>query len=107
MSMHSLWPIALAGILGAPHCIGMCGGTMTLQSSAPVWRTILAYNSGRILTYTILGLFMGGAGTFVNGAGKIAGLQALASLLGGILTYRRYTLPLAAMGSMRLLFNLG
>jgi sulfite exporter TauE/SafE len=55
----------LVGLLGSTHCIGMCGGivaALTLGLDSPVrkspWRLpafLFAYNSGRILSYTIAG----------------------------------------------------
>lgn len=55
----------LVGLLGSTHCVGMCGGivgALTLGLDEPVrksrWRLpafLLAYNSGRILSYTIAG----------------------------------------------------
>ena len=55
----------LVGLLGSTHCIGMCGGivgalTLGLDGSVRTsrWRLpafLLAYNSGRILSYTIAG----------------------------------------------------
>jgi len=59
----------VAGLLGATHCIGMCGGivgalTMSLprnvhQSYLRLWYYLLAYNLGRISSYTITGVFVG------------------------------------------------
>ncbi|MFC5451328.1 sulfite exporter TauE/SafE family protein [Paenibacillus aestuarii] len=109
MTTPTLWLVALTGLLGAPHCIGMCGGTMTsltLQARGRALATIVAYNCGRILTYTCIGAFMGGAGSFVDGAAQLTGLQGFASLLGGILillwTYRKLAIPLAEWGPLRL-----
>ncbi|MFD0696089.1 sulfite exporter TauE/SafE family protein [Paenibacillus sp. GCM10027628] len=109
MTPQTLWLVAVTGLLGAPHCIGMCGGTMsslTLHARGSMLATIFAYNCGRILTYTCIGVFMGGAGTFVEGAGKLTGLQGMASLFGGILillwTYRKYAIPLTELGPLRL-----
>ncbi len=55
----------LVGLLGSTHCIGMCGGivgALTLGLDDPVRRSsrrlpafLLAYNSGRILSYSIAG----------------------------------------------------
>ncbi len=55
----------LVGLLGSTHCIGMCGGivgALTLglddrlrKSSYRLPAFLLAYNSGRILSYTIAG----------------------------------------------------
>ncbi|MEW9702064.1 sulfite exporter TauE/SafE family protein [Paenibacillus sp. SI8] len=109
MTPHTLWLVAITGLLGAPHCIAMCGGTMsslTLHARRSMLATILSYNSGRILTYTGIGAFMGGAGSFVEGAGRLTGLQGAASLLGGLFIllwiYRKYAIPLAALGPLRL-----
>lgn len=80
--------VMLAGLLSAPHCMGMCGGIMsawTLQSPASPLRTILAYNCGRVITYTVVGGFMGFIGSFVNAAGKLVGMQGIANIAGGLL----------------------
>lgn len=56
------------GLLGSTHCIGMCGGisaafSFALPANARrggrllAWQ--LAYNSGRLLTYTVLGALVG------------------------------------------------
>lgn len=56
------------GLLGSTHCVGMCGGISAALSFAlppearQGWRLMafqLAYNSGRILTYTLLGVAVG------------------------------------------------
>lgn len=56
------------GLLGSTHCVGMCGGISAALSFAlppearQGWRLLafqLAYNSGRILTYTLLGIAVG------------------------------------------------
>lgn len=92
--------IALTGLLSAPHCIGMCGGiisTWTLTSRESLVRTLLAYNAGRILTYTGIGGFMGFVGSFVEAAGKMVGFQGVANILGGFFIIlwilNKYTLP--------------
>lgn len=51
----------LAGLVGSPHCIGMCGGLAAAGSgrtpgSAVVW------HAGRLAAYAGLGAFSGGAG---------------------------------------------
>ncbi|MGA9394973.1 MAG: sulfite exporter TauE/SafE family protein [Azonexus sp.] len=58
----------LVGLLGGTHCVGMCGGIVSaLSMGAPArWSLHLAYNFGRILSYTA--------------AGAIAGLLGAASL---------------------------
>ncbi|MEH6471707.1 MAG: sulfite exporter TauE/SafE family protein [Halopseudomonas sp.] len=62
----------LVGLLGGVHCLGMCGGiigTLNLgltpeQRNQPLTLLSyqLAYNSGRILSYTLAGAIMGGLG---------------------------------------------
>lgn len=44
------------GVLTGVHCIGMCGGIMLSQGSA------LAYNGGRLLSYTLMGALLGALG---------------------------------------------
>ncbi|MCQ6557818.1 sulfite exporter TauE/SafE family protein [Paenibacillus mendelii] len=92
--------IVLTGLLSAPHCMGMCGGivsAVTLQTTAAPIRAVALYNAGRILSYTILGAAMGIVGSFVDLAGKLAGLQGLASIIGGLFLllwlWRRFQLP--------------
>lgn len=66
-------PLAFTvGLLSALHCAGMCGGIIGALSyglpsairrnSALFSIYLLAYNSGRILSYTVAGALMGGLG---------------------------------------------
>lgn len=69
MSEHALLlTAAVTGLLGSTHCAGMCGGisaalSFALPESARkgprllAWQ--LAYNSGRLFTYTLLGFLAG------------------------------------------------
>lgn len=80
----------LVGSLG--HCVGMCGpivGSLAL-AAAPhgARRSILgqlAYHAGRVTTYAAVGAAMGLSGSFVNVAGRLAGAQAVVSVLAGLL----------------------
>ncbi|HEX4869607.1 MAG TPA: sulfite exporter TauE/SafE family protein [Moraxellaceae bacterium] len=65
------------GLLGSTHCVGMCGGISAALSFAlpedarrggRLFAFQLAYNSGRILTYTLLGLLAGALAQGVLGA---------------------------------------
>ena len=65
------------GLLGSTHCIGMCGGiSAALSFALPTEsRTGLrlfiyqvAYNSGRILTYVILGVVVGSLAQSIPGS---------------------------------------
>lgn len=81
MAVAPLAGAALAGLLGGAHCLAMCGGFVTAlsvaaQSREPralvpartLARRTLAYNLGRISTYTALGALVGAAGALVLGA---------------------------------------
>jgi sulfite exporter TauE/SafE len=70
----------LAGLLGSAHCLGMCGGIsglFALHSSARGLRRqlpmALAYNAGRLVSYTLLGFGAAAIGS------RIAGLTPAAA----------------------------
>ena len=59
-----------AGLLGGVHCLGMCGGivgaltfgikqegSLSTKSTLPF---LIAYNSGRLMSYTLAGILVGG-----------------------------------------------
>lgn len=67
MSFYLFITALLLGIVSSFHCIGMCGPItliLPVQHLRPSARfgAILLYHSGRIATYTILGLVLGLAG---------------------------------------------
>ena len=54
----------VTGLLGAGHCIGMCGGLVSALSLSEAgqkggWLFHLLYNTGRITTYTFIGALVG------------------------------------------------
>ena len=60
----------VTGIFSSLHCIGMCGGIMISQSITTKesskferLKPSLLYNSGRVISYTILGGIVGGLGS--------------------------------------------
>ena len=69
MNIESISAAFLVGLLGGAHCIGMCGGIvgalssgLSLDVQASRRRLVaaqLAYNSGRISSYTVAGLLLG------------------------------------------------
>ncbi|RJE86862.1 sulfite exporter TauE/SafE family protein [Paenibacillus sp. 1011MAR3C5] len=86
LSLNGVGLILLTGLFSAPHCIGMCGGivsAVSLQSNATARRSMLLYNAGRIVSYALLGAMMGAVGSFVDVAGRFAGIRGLASIIGG------------------------
>ncbi len=56
---------ALAGLVGSPHCIGMCG-TFALACGGRVTHTV-AWHAGKTLTYAFLGALAGLVGHLVPG----------------------------------------
>ena len=64
----------LAGLIGSPHCIGMCGGFSMLAARSP--GDALAWHTGRLTTYTILGMIIGAMGDRIPGPGWIASAVA-------------------------------
>lgn len=75
---------------GFGHCIGMCGPLVTMTAlhsgAATAGRNILPqllYHAGRITTYMVVGAAMGLAGSFVNVAGRIVGIQHGVMILAG------------------------
>lgn len=93
--MDASLPIALAtGFLGGfGHCVAMCGplvGALGISAppGIPARRALLpqlAYHMGRITTYGTIGAIMGLVGSFVNVAGRMAGLQDVVAVLAGLL----------------------
>lgn len=83
----------LVGLLGGVHCAGMCGGivsALTLGLPDAVrgsHRRMLpfhvAYNSGRILSYTLAGAIAGGLGQAITLSG-LRGAQLFLQLLAGL-----------------------
>ncbi len=56
------------GLLGGVHCMGMCGGivsalTTGTKTTGKPWAIPLAYNLGRIASYTIAGAIAGAVGS--------------------------------------------
>lgn len=78
----------MLGLLGGGHCLGMCGGLMgALTLAIPAerrhqrLRLLVAYNAGRILSYTTAGLLLGLAG-WALASGPLATLmRSIAGLL--------------------------
>ena len=93
--MESGYVLALfTGLLGGfGHCIGMCGplvASYTLATPAigaqPMVNRVsphVLYNLGRITTYAAIGGIMGLSGSFVNVAGRLAGIQNIIAMAAG------------------------
>ncbi len=83
----SLVAMFAVGLMGAGHCIGMCGGIVTgLGLAARRERTlglVLGYNIGRIASYSLAGALVATLGRW--GAGYLALGPVLRILAGAIL----------------------
>lgn len=77
-----------ASVLGSLHCVGMCGAFVAVAVSdadrGPSRTSLLvAYNLGRLVTYTILGAIAGALGAAVDIGGDALGLQRVAAGVAG------------------------
>ncbi|HZP88854.1 MAG TPA: sulfite exporter TauE/SafE family protein [Burkholderiales bacterium] len=66
MSFAILSAVFLTGLLGGVHCVGMCGGIVTALAGQPGQGRCslhLAYNLGRIGSYSLAGALVGIAGS--------------------------------------------
>jgi len=81
-----LWSALIFGLLGSFHCVGMCG---PIAFMLPVDRSnsikkvtqILTYHFGRLLAYSLIGLFFGLVGKSLY----IFGIQQQLSIVIGVL----------------------
>ncbi len=67
------------GLLGSLHCVGMCGPLMLSVDSGSGWRQPLLYQTGRLLTYALLGILLGTLGLGL----RLWNAQGYLSLLSG------------------------
>ena len=90
--MDSLLALFLVGLLGGTHCVGMCGGIVgALSVGGPARFPLhLAYNLGRILSYTLAGALVGALGS--------ASLALAGQLTQRIALYLAANLMLIALG---------
>lgn len=82
----------LVGLLGGVHCLGMCGGivgALTLGQAQPGksagngLATQLAYNSGRILSYSVAGGIAGFLGATTLNLAQVREAQLVLLLIAG------------------------
>ncbi len=76
------------GFLGSMHCIGMCGGLVSaLSMSRPAiwWSGLAAYQAGRVLTYSLMGLAVGLLGVSLQQLGGFGQIQFVLTFLAGLM----------------------
>ncbi len=96
----------VAGLVGSPHCVGMCG-PFALACSTPAGPAVL-WHVGRLGTYAALGALAGGFGSALPGPTWLAAAVSaafvvwFAAVLAGVLPEPRWTPPFlkrVAMGA--------
>ncbi len=85
----------LMGLLGTTHCLGMCGGVVGMlsasldpsisQNSAKSTLYHLSYNSGRILSYVLMGAIFGLAGYLLADMLEISLFDRILRAISGVL----------------------
>ncbi len=93
--MDTLTIVFLMGLLGGVHCLSMCGGVVALLTSAlpaeirsnakQTSLYHLNYNTGRILSYILMGVLFGLAGELLSNALKMSVLDHALRIFSGIL----------------------
>lgn len=94
----------LAGLVGSPHCIGMCGGFAVLCGRK--LPDTAAWHAGRMTSYAALGALAGAFGSLVPGPSWVAAVVSLglmawfAAALAGLVPEPRIVIPgLRRLGS--------
>lgn len=86
--------VFIASLLGSLHCAGMCGAFATIAVTTPtvegraVYRQArlhIAYNAGRLLTYSLLGAAAGVVGAGLELGGATIGIQRSAAVAAGVM----------------------
>lgn len=62
----------VAGFVGSPHCVGMCGG-LAAACARPRGGAVL-WHAGRLSTYAVLGAFAGAFGAAIPGPPWVPGI---------------------------------
>ncbi|MBI5642501.1 MAG: sulfite exporter TauE/SafE family protein [Deltaproteobacteria bacterium] len=75
-----------AGLFGAVHCAGMCGGLVMAcaMKCGGGFRFSFLYNIGRVLSYAMLGLAIGLLGKALIAAGAFGRFQSVMPVVAGV-----------------------
>ncbi|MCG5512297.1 sulfite exporter TauE/SafE family protein [Ectothiorhodospira shaposhnikovii] len=94
MEAGTLIAAFVIGLLGGVHCMGMCGGivgalTLGIRGPVPGERArpapfLLAYNLGRMTSYTLAGALAGGVGWFAAHLADVNQAQQVLQVLAGL-----------------------
>lgn len=90
----SLLSALLVGFFGGVHCVGMCGGIVSALTfglperlrarPAATWPFHLAYNLGRISSYTLAGALVGGLGAGVMQFAELRAAQQILQVIAAV-----------------------
>lgn len=89
----SLLTAFLVGLLGGVHCVGMCGGIVGALSlglseqqrcGVARWYFLLAYNLGRVISYSFAGALLGGIGWLAANWSGLHQIQQYLQLLAAL-----------------------
>ncbi|MEJ2508051.1 MAG: sulfite exporter TauE/SafE family protein [Gammaproteobacteria bacterium] len=90
---YSYLAALVVGLLGGGHCAFMCGGIVTALTlglpeaargrAAATWPYLIAYNLGRITSYTAAGALMGGIGWLAANAVSVRHAQSILEVIAG------------------------
>jgi hypothetical protein len=91
--------VFLASLLGSLHCAGMCGAFLAIAvgNAGSMLPAQLAYHTGRLTTYLILGAVAGTLGRVMDLTGALAGIQPVAVVFAAV-----FTVGFAAVNLMQL-----
>jgi uncharacterized protein len=106
-----IWPVLLSGFMlgfaGSLHCVGMCGPlslALPTQHLSPVrkFTSLLLYQIGRVVTYSIIGLLFGllGRQIYLSGYQQLISITMGLGILAVAATYfiQRYRRPALLSG---------
>ena len=84
--MTELWAALMIGMIGSFHCVSMCGPIALAlplkgKNQTKILLGSLLYNTGRLLTYALMGGIFGLIGTFIAMAGFQQGLSISIGIL--------------------------
>jgi sulfite exporter TauE/SafE len=105
LSTTGFLAVFLVGLLGGVHCVGMCGGivgALSVQGAVgrASWRLHLAYNLGRIFSYSVAGSLVGALGGLGLAFGPLASTQLAFYVLANLMLV---ALGIYLMGFTRIL----
>jgi sulfite exporter TauE/SafE len=79
--------VLAASLLGSAHCAGMCGGIALAAAGPGSGLRIpqqIGYHGGRLASYALVGALAGFAGSAVDDAGVLVGVQRVAAMVAGL-----------------------